>query len=107
MQIASKIGGFSLGEADLLRRAMGKKKMDVMQAQRAKFVKGAVERNIDSGKAGELFDLMEKFAQYGFNKSHSTAYALVAYQTAYLKTYYPVPFVAALLSSQIEKRRKS
>src|SRR6185295_846955 len=106
MQIASKIGGFSLGEADLLRRAMGKKKMDVMQAQRAKFVKGAVERNIDSGKAGELFDLMEKFAQYGFNKSHSTAYALVAYQTAYLKTYYPLPFVAALLSSQIEKRQE-
>jgi len=106
MQIASKIGGFSLGEADLLRRAMGKKKMDVMQAQRTKFVKGAAERNIDSGKAGELFDLMEKFAQYGFNKSHSTAYALVAYQTAYLKTYYPLPFVAALLSSQIEKRQE-
>ena len=106
MQIASKIGGFSLGEADLLRRAMGKKKMDVMQAQRAKFIKGAAERNINAAKAGELFDLMEKFAQYGFNKSHSTAYALVAYQTAYLKTYYPLPFVAALLSSQIEKRQE-
>jgi DNA polymerase III subunit alpha len=106
MQIASKIGGFTLGEADLLRRAMGKKKMDVMQAQRAKFVKGATDRNIDAHKAGELFDLMEKFAQYGFNKSHSTAYALVAYQTAYLKAYYPVPFFAALLSSQIEKRQE-
>jgi DNA polymerase-3 subunit alpha len=106
MQIASKIGGFSLGEADLLRRAMGKKKMDVMQAQRAKFVKGATERNINASKAGELFDLMEKFAQYGFNKSHSTAYALVAYQTAYLKAYHPLPFVAALLSSQIEKRQE-
>ena len=106
MQIASKIGGFSLGEADLLRRAMGKKKMDVMQAQREKFVNGAKERGIDASKAGELFDLMEKFAQYGFNKSHSTAYALVAYQTAYLKTYYPVPFMAALLSSQIEKRQE-
>lgn len=106
MQIASKIGGFSLGEADLLRRAMGKKKMDVMQAQRARFVKGASERSINDQKAGEIFDHMEKFAQYGFNKSHSTAYALVAYQTAYLKTYYPVPFMAALLSSQIEKRQE-
>lgn len=106
MQIASKIGGFTLGEADLLRRAMGKKKMDVMQAQRAKFMKGASERNINAGKAGELFDLMEKFAAYGFNKSHSTAYALVAYWTAYFKTYYPVPYFAALLSSQIEKRQE-
>jgi DNA polymerase-3 subunit alpha len=106
MQIASKIGGFSLGDADLLRRAMGKKKMDVMHAQRERFVNGAKERGIDTHKAGELFDLMEKFAQYGFNKSHSTAYALVAYQTAYLKTYYPVPFLAALLSSQIEKRQE-
>ncbi|MCI0413159.1 DNA polymerase III subunit alpha [bacterium] len=104
MQIASKIGGFSLGEADLLRRAMGKKKMDVMQAQRERFVHGAKERSIDASKAAELFDLMEKFAQYGFNKSHSTAYALVAYQTAYLKTYYPEPFLAALLSSQIDRR---
>ncbi len=106
MQIASKIGGFSLGEADLLRRAMGKKKMDVMQAQRNKFLRGATDRGIDQHKAAEIFDLMEKFAQYGFNKSHSTAYALVAYQTAYLKTYYPVPFFAALLSSQIEKRQE-
>src|SRR5262249_19343898 len=106
MQIASKIGGFSLGEADLLRRAMGKKKMDVMQAQRAQFMKGAADRHIDPHKAGEIFDLMEKFAQYGFNKSHSTAYALVAYQTAYFKTYYPVPFFAALLSTQIEKRQE-
>lgn len=106
MQIASKIGGFSLGEADLLRRAMGKKKLDVMQAQRARFAKGAQDRKIDPHKAGEIFDLMEKFAQYGFNKSHSTAYALVAYQTAYLKTYYPVPFMAALLSNQIEKRQE-
>ncbi len=106
MQIASKIGGFSLGEADLLRRAMGKKKMDVMQAQRTRFLHGATGRSIDQHKAAEIFDLMEKFAQYGFNKSHSTAYALVAYQTAYLKTYYPVPFFAALLSSQIEKRQE-
>lgn len=106
MQIASKIGGFSLGEADLLRRAMGKKKMDVMQAQRERFVRGASDRGIHPQKAREIFDLMEKFAQYGFNKSHSTAYALVAYQTAYLKTYYPVPFMAALLSSQIEKRQE-
>ena len=104
MQIASKIGGFSLGEADLLRRAMGKKKMDVMQAQRERFIHGAKERSIDTNKAAELFDVMEKFAQYGFNKSHSTAYALVAYQTAYLKTYYPEPFLAALLSSQIDRR---
>jgi len=80
--------------------------MDVMHAQRERFITGAKERAIDTHKAGELFDLMEKFAQYGFNKSHSTAYALVAYQTAYLKTYYPVPFLAALLSSQIEKRQE-
>lgn len=106
MQIASKIGGFSLGEADLLRRAMGKKDMNVMVAQRAKFAEGAKQRNIDANKAGELFDLMVEFAKYGFNKSHSTAYAYVAYQTAYLKTHYPVPFMAALLSSQIEKRQE-
>lgn len=106
MQIASKIGGFSLGEADLLRRAMGKKKADVMQAQRAQFMKGAAERKIDPNKAGEIFDLMQEFAKYGFNKSHSTAYALVAYWTAYFKTYYPVPYFAALLSSQIEKRQE-
>ncbi|HSP06658.1 MAG TPA: DNA polymerase III subunit alpha, partial [Acidobacteriota bacterium] len=106
MQIASKIGGFSLGEADLLRRAMGKKDMNVMVAQRVKFADGAKQRNIDANKAGELFDLMVEFAKYGFNKSHSTAYAYVAYQTAYLKTHYPVPFMAALLSSQIEKRQE-
>lgn len=106
MQIASKIGGFSLGEADLLRRAMGKKDMNVMVAQRAKFIDGAKQRNISETKAGEIFDLMVEFAKYGFNKSHSTAYAYVAFQTAYLKTHYPVPFMAALLSSQIEKRQE-
>ncbi len=106
MQIASKLGGFSLGEADLLRRAMGKKKKSVMQAQRKKFMDGASERNVDSGKAKKIFDLMERFAGYGFNKSHSTAYALLAYQTAYLKAHYPVQFMAALLTSEMSNTDK-
>ncbi len=99
MQIANRLAGYSLGEADLLRRAMGKKKQEEMAAQRERFMQGASERGIPSRKAEKIFDLMEQFAGYGFNKSHSAAYALLAYQTAYLKTHYPVEFMAALLTS--------
>src|SRR5271167_68176 len=99
MQIAHSLAGYSLGEADLLRRAMGKKDPDAMAKQRDRFVRGAVERGFPQKKIEKLFDLMEQFAGYGFNKSHSAAYALLAYQTAYLKTHYPVEFMAALLTS--------
>ena len=95
MRVAQVIGGYSLGGADLLRRAMGKKQVDEMKRQRVIFVKGAVERGMQEKAAGDLFDLMEKFAGYGFNKSHACAYAYVAYQTAYLKCHYPAPFMAA------------
>jgi DNA polymerase-3 subunit alpha len=101
MQIANVLAGYSLGEADLLRRAMGKKNIDEMTAQRQRFVRGAVERGFPEKKIVKIFDLMEQFAGYGFNKSHSAAYALLAYQTAYLKTHYPVEFMAALLTSQM------
>jgi len=106
MQIANRLAGFSLGEADLLRRAMGKKKRDEMAAQREKFLAGAHERNVPQRKAEKIFDLMAEFAGYGFNKSHSCAYALLAYQTAYLKVHYPVEFMAALLTSEIGKTEK-
>jgi DNA polymerase III subunit alpha len=101
MQIASKMAGFSLGEADILRKAMGKKLASVMTSMRDKFIDGARKNKIAEKSAIQVFDLMEQFAQYGFNKSHSTAYALLAYQTAYLKVHYPVQFMAALLSSEI------
>ena len=100
MQIANRLAGYSLGEADLLRRAMGKKNPEEMAKQRDRFVKGAIERAFPEKKIGKIFDLMEQFAGYGFNKSHSAAYALLAFQTAYLKTHYPVEFMAALLTSQ-------
>ena len=106
MQIASDLGGFSMGEADLLRKAMGKKDAGVMEAQRGLFVKGAVERGIAENKAAKIFDLMEHFAGYGFNKSHSTAYALLAYQTAYLKANHPRHFMAALLTIESENTDK-
>src|SRR3989441_8413410 len=99
MQIANRMAGYSLGEADLLRRAMGKKKPEEMAKQRERFVEGAVQRGFPQKKIEKIFDLMAQFAGYGFNKSHSAAYALLAYQTAYLKTYYPVEFMAALLTS--------
>ena len=100
MQIANLLAGFSMGEADLLRRAMGKKISEEMARQRNRFVQGALQKGFPEKKIGRLFDLMEQFAGYGFNKSHSAAYALLAYQTAYLKTHYPVEFMAALLTSQ-------
>ena len=99
MQIANRLAGYSLGEADLLRRAMGKKKPEEMAQQRERFVKGATERSYPPKKIEKIFDLMAQFAGYGFNKSHSAAYALLAYHTAYLKTHYPVEFMAALLTS--------
>jgi len=100
MQIANKLAGYSLGEADLLRRAMGKKKPEEMAAQREKFTAGALARGFPERKVVKIFDLMEQFADYGFNKSHSAAYALLAYQTAYLKTHYPVEFMAAMLTAE-------
>jgi DNA polymerase III subunit alpha len=99
MQIANRLAGYSLGEADLLRRAMGKKKAEEMAQQRERFVQGAAQRKYPARKIEKIFDLMAQFAGYGFNKSHSAAYALLAYHTAYLKTHYPVEFMAALLTS--------
>ena len=99
MQAANKLAGYSLGEADLLRRAMGKKKPEEMAAQRERFVQGATQRGFPPRKIEKIFDLMAQFAGYGFNKSHSAAYALLAYHTAYLKTHHPLEFMAALLTS--------
>jgi DNA polymerase-3 subunit alpha len=99
MQAANKLAGYSLGEADLLRRAMGKKNADEMAKQRERFVQGATQRGFPPKKIEKIFDLMAQFAGYGFNKSHSAAYALLAYHTAYLKTHHPVDFMAALLTS--------
>jgi DNA polymerase III subunit alpha len=100
MQISSRIAGYSLGDADLLRRAMGKKKAEEMAKQRERFLKGAAERGHNPKKSEKIFDLMEQFAGYGFNKSHSAAYAFLAFVTAYLKAHYPVDFMAALLTSE-------
>jgi DNA polymerase-3 subunit alpha len=104
MRVASDLAGFSLGEADLLRRAMGKKQPEVINSLRKKFIAGAISRKIPGKTADQIFDLLEYFAGYGFNKSHSAAYALLAYQTAYLKAHYPVEFMAALLTSVIETK---
>ena len=106
MQIAQILSGYSLGAADLLRRAMGKKKPEEMVKQREIFTRGAVARGVPELQAAMIFDLMEKFAGYGFNKSHSAAYALIAYQTAWLKTHYPAAFMAAVLSSDMDNTDK-
>ncbi|HEY4039754.1 MAG TPA: DNA polymerase III subunit alpha, partial [Burkholderiaceae bacterium] len=106
MQIAQVIGGYSLGSADLLRRAMGKKKPEEMAKQRSIFVAGARANQVRENVAAEMFDLMEKFAGYGFNKSHAAAYALVAYQTAYFKAHYPAAFAAANLSAVMDDTDK-
>lgn len=106
MKIASTIAGYSLGEADILRRAMGKKKVEVMAEQRELFLKRSHERKFDQRKAGELFDLMAYFAGYGFNKSHSAAYAMIAYQTAYLKANYLPEFMACLISLETSNAEK-
>lgn len=106
IKIAVTIGGYSLGEGDILRRAMGKKKAEEMEQQRALFLKGAKNKNFDENKAGELFDLMAYFAGYGFNKSHSAAYSLITYQTAYLKANYTAEFMACLLSLEASNAEK-
>ena len=106
MQIAQVLANFTLGGADLLRRAMGKKKAEVMEEQRLIFMKGAVAREVDGDLAGHIFDLMEKFEGYGFNKSHSAAYALVSYQTAWLKAHYPAAFMAAVMSADMDNTEK-
>lgn len=106
MQLAQKLGGYSLGEADLMRRAMGKKKREEMALHEEKFVNGAVERDIRRDKAEEIFRLMAQFADYGFNRSHSVAYAYLAFQTAYLKAHYPAYFYASVLSNEADDASK-
>ncbi|AAS95831.1 DNA polymerase III subunit alpha [Nitratidesulfovibrio vulgaris] len=106
MQIAQIVGSYTLGGADLLRRAMGKKIAEAMAEERTKFVQGAQKNDIPKEKANEIFDLMEKFAEYGFNKSHSAAYALISYYTAFLKVHFPVEFMAALLTSEMGNQDK-
>jgi DNA polymerase-3 subunit alpha len=106
MRIANKLANFSLGQADILRKAMGKKNIEVMAKQKEHFVNGAVANGINEKKASKLFDLLANFAEYGFNKSHSAAYAFVSYQTAYLKAHYPVEFMAATLSMDIHDTDK-
>jgi len=101
MEICQVIGGFSLAQGDTIRRAMGKKKADLMTAFKVDFVDGAIKQNIDKKIAIEIFELLEKFAEYGFNKSHSTAYAIIAYQTAWLKTYYPSEFLAENMNTEM------
>lgn len=106
MQIAQVLAGYSLGRADLLRRAMGKKKAEVMAKERGGFVAGCGKNGVDDRLSNDIFDLMEKFAEYGFNKSHSAAYGLITYQTAWLKAHYPVEFLAALLTSEKDNTDK-
>ncbi len=101
MQISSLLGGFSMAKADMLRKAMGKKNKDAMDKMKTEFTEGAVSKGFDKKKASDIFDMMAKFAEYGFNKSHSAAYAFITYQTAYLKTHYPVEYMAALISSSM------
>ena len=101
MQISSEIGGFNLAEADILRRAMGKKKKSLMASYKVKFIEGAIKKNINKKVAVEIFELLEKFAEYGFNKSHAAAYTIISYQTAWLKHYYPIEFLTANISSDI------
>src|SRR5438132_275305 len=106
MQIATTLGGFTLGGADLLRRAMGKKKPEVMAEQREHFVRGAVHNGYPEEPAAKIFDLIAYFAGYGFNRSHSVAYALIAYRTAYLKAHFPREFMAALITSDMDNTDK-
>jgi DNA polymerase III subunit alpha len=101
MQISQQVGGFTLAQGDMMRKAMGKKKADVMASFKVDFVEGAIQKSVDKKIATEIFDLLEKFAEYGFNKSHSTAYAYIAYQTAWLKVHYPAEFISANLSSEM------
>ena len=102
MQIAQVLAGFSLGQADLLRRAMGKKKADEMARVRSEFLEGTSARGVDDKLSNDIFDLMEKFAGYAFNKSHSATYAMVSFQTAWLKTHYPAEFMSANMSADMQ-----
>ena len=104
MQIAVEVGGFTMGEADVLRKAMGKKKPEVMAEQKEKFIEGAASRGVEKRKARELWEYIEPFAGYGFNKSHSVAYAMLAYKTAYLKSHHPVAFMTAMLTSEMSSK---
>jgi len=106
MQTAQIMGGFTLGGADLLRRAMGKKKKDIMEKQQIVFVEGAIKKGIDKSKAEEVFQIMERFAEYGFNRSHSAAYSVIAYQTAYLKAHYPAEYMASVLTHNLNDIKK-
>ena len=106
MQIALTLAGFSAGEADILRIAMGKKKRSELETQKERFVNGAVKNGITKEVASFIFKKIEPFAQYGFNKSHAAAYAMIAYQTAYLKTYYPTEFIAASMSNELSNTDK-
>ncbi|WP_025028380.1 DNA polymerase III subunit alpha [Caldalkalibacillus mannanilyticus] len=106
MQIASKMAGFSLGEADLLRRAVGKKKREILEEEREHFVQGCIQQSYPEAVAEHVYDLIVRFADYGFNRSHSAAYAVIAYQLAYLKTHYPVAFLASLLSTSLGNQEK-
>ncbi|MHB8138323.1 MAG: DNA polymerase III subunit alpha [Smithellaceae bacterium] len=106
MQIANVIGGYTMSQADTLRKVMGKKQVAAMEKEKPKFLEGAKKQKINENKAKTIWDQMEKFAEYGFNKSHSAAYAMITYQTAYLKTHYPVAFMAALLTSEKDNRDK-
>ena len=101
MEAARVLAGYSMGEADILRRVMGKKKIEEMEEQREIFIKGCEQKSISAKKAEKIFELIEQFAEYGFNKSHSAAYAVISYQTAYLKTYYPEHFMSAVLSTEL------
>ena len=106
MEAARVLAGYSMGEADILRRVMGKKKIEEMEEQREIFIKGCEQKSIPAKKAEKIFELIEQFAEYGFNKSHSAAYAVISYQTAYLKTYYPEHFMAAVLSTELGNTEK-
>ncbi|MCD4747053.1 MAG: DNA polymerase III subunit alpha [Bacteroidales bacterium] len=106
MQTAQIMGGFTLGKADILRRAMGKKKMDIMEQQKTIFVEGAKEKGVDKEKAENVFATMQEFAKYGFNRSHSAAYSIIAYQTAYLKAHYPAEYMAAVLTHNLNDIKK-
>ncbi len=106
MQTAQIMGGFTLGGADLLRRAMGKKKMDIMEKQKVVFIEGAEEKGVDKENATKVFQVMQKFAEYGFNRSHSAAYSVIAYQTAYLKAHYPAEYMASVLTHNLSDIKK-
>lgn len=106
MKVAQVMGGFTLGNADILRRAMGKKRMEIMEEQKVVFLEGAKEKNIEQAKAEEVWEVMKRFAEYGFNRSHSAAYSLIAYQTAYLKAHYPAEYLAAVLTHNLNDIKK-